>query len=229
MNTRRKFLLSGSMATAALIAAKPFTAVANSLSPVTGLHINNNSVVLAHTGNNMGNNQPLQHIAKLKNNYSNLIMLHAGNTTVTDAVYDASTDTNAPKSVAANDYRIVYKGNIKTGIITANNASAASINELAVYLKKQKDCHLVVCISQLGYKSDNNLDDLSLAAASTHIDVIIGGHADNFCKRPVIARNKNKEEVFINHAATEGLALRKIEIGFDARGRKNNVAFTKAC
>jgi len=218
------------MAATALLATKPFTSLANSLSPVTGLRINNNSLVLAHTGCSLGNTQPLEQIAKLKNNYANLIMLHAGNEAA-DSGYDASMYADAPNAVAANDYRIVYKGNIKTGIISANKdaASAAGINDLAVYLKKEKDCHLVVCLSQLGYKADNHLDDLSLAATSTHIDVIIGGHADNFCKHPLTALNKNKEEVIINHAADTGLAIRKIEIAFDKRGRKNNVAFTKSC
>ena len=88
---------------------------------------------------------------------------------------------------------------------------------------------MVVCLSQLGYKSAGGLNDVELAAASTHLDIIIGGHAENFCSRPLIVRNRNKEEVIINHAATNALALRKIEMGFDALGRKNNVAFTKTC
>lgn len=220
------------MATAAILTAKPFKSIANSLSPVIGYRIHN-SLVLAHTGNSItGGNQTLQHIAKLKNGNANLLMLHAGHTSPSiQAVYDASMHTGAGYSVSANDYKIVYKGDIKTGVITAadQSASAESINTLATYLKKEKNCHLVVCLSQLGYKSTNGLNDLELAAASTHLDVIIGGHANNFCTRPVIARNKNKEEVIINHAATNGLALRKIEIGFDNRGKKSQVSLTKTC
>jgi 2',3'-cyclic-nucleotide 2'-phosphodiesterase (5'-nucleotidase family) len=234
MNTRRKFLLNGSLAATALITAKPFTSLANSLSPVTGYHLNNNQLVLAHTGSALhaGSNQALQHIKKLRNNTPNLIMLHAGDqVAVNHPVYDASLHKGATNSVDTNDYRIIYKGNMKTGIITANNqsADAVDINALAIYLKKEKNCHLVVCLSTLGYKSENGLNDLSLAAASTHLDVIIGGHAHNFCPRPVIAQNKNKEEVIINHAATNGLALRKIEIGFDKLGKKSRVAFSKTC
>jgi len=233
MNTRRKFLFSGSMATAALLTAKPFTAVANSLSPLTGYRINNNNLVLAHTGN-AGGSQTLQHITKLKNSGGNLIMLHAGKDAPVNtglAVYDASMHTGESFSVAAGDYKIIYKGDIKTGVITANDqsVSANSINELAVYLKKEKNCHLVVCLSQLGYRSSTGLNDLELAAASTHLDIIIGGHAADFCTRPVIARNKNKEEVIINHAATNGLALSKIEIGFDNHGKKSQLSLTKAC
>ena len=222
------------MATAALLTAQPFTSIANSLSPVTGYCINNNKLVLAHTGNAIatGENKTLQHITKLKNNNANLLMLHAGdNMPVLQTAYDASMHTGAASNVAAGDYKIIYKGNIKTGVITADNitATADSINALAVFLKKEKNCHLVVCLSQLGYKSASGLNDVELAAASTHVDIIIGGHAENFCSRPLIVRNRNKEEVIINHAATNALALRKIEMGFDALGKKNNVAFTRTC
>ncbi len=234
MNTRRKFLFNGSLGAAALLTAKPFTTIANSLSPVTGYSINNSHLVLVHTGSALhaGSSKAMENIAKLKSSNSNLLMLHAGNKAPgLQPAYDASLHSGESCSVSANDYKIIYKGDIKTAIITADSksASADSINALALYLKKEKNCQLVVCLSQLGYKSSTGLNDLSLAAASTHLDVIIGGHADDFCTRPVIAQNKNKEEVIINHAATNGLALRKIEIGFDKLGKKGQVVFSKTC
>ncbi len=220
------------MATAALLTAKPFTTIANSLSPVTGFSFNNNSLVLAHTGNaiHTGTGLAVQQITKLKNSAANLILLHAGDTApALQPLYDASMHAGESFSISAGDYKIVYKGDIKTGIITVNSKTnvADKINALAVYLKKEKNCNLVVCLSQLGYKSETGLDDLALAANSTHLDIIIGGHATNFCKSPMTALNKNKEEVIINHAGTNGLAFRKIEIGFDNRGRKNQLAFTR--
>lgn len=220
------------MATAALLTAKPFTSIANSLSPVTGFRINNNSLVLAHTGNAIlsGTGPALQQITNLKKIGANLIMLHAGNSApALQPPYDASMHAGESFSVNADDYKIIYKGDIKTGVITANNKSACaeSINTLAVYLKKEKNCQLVVCLSQLGFKSETGLDDLTLAATSTQLDIIIGGHATNFCKSPMTTLNKNKEEVIINHAGTNGFALRKIEIGFDKQGRKYQLAFTR--
>lgn len=234
MNTRRKFLFNGSLAATAILTAKPFTSLANNLSSVTGYSINNKRLVLAHTGNTLHNgcNQALKDIKTLRNSNQNLIMLHAGDKfPAIQPVYDASLHIGERYSVAANDYKIIYKGDIKTGVITADSKSSTveTINALAGYLKKEKNCHLVVCLSQLGYKSTGTLDDLSLAASSTHLDVIIGGHAENFCKQPFIARNINREEVIINYAATNGLALLKIEIGFNSCGKKNQVAFTKSC
>lgn len=234
MTNRRKFLLNGSMAATALLTAKPFTSLAGKLSPVTGFTTNNNNLTLAHTGNAVAGSskQVSEHISKLKSNSTNLIMLHAGGTPPTiNPAYDASLHAGERCSVAANDYKIIYKADIKTGVITAdgNSGSAEQINALATYLKKEKNCQLVICLSQLGYKSENGLDDLGLAAASTHLDVIIGGHTENYCEKPVIAQNKNKEEVIINHAATNGLALRKIEIGFNQLGKKEQVSFSKTC
>jgi len=236
MNTRRKFLLQGSMATTALLVAKPFTTVANSLAPVTGYSINSNKLVLVHTGNHStaNNEDTLLHISNLRKTTGNLMVLHAGVASANHAnpfKYDASIQPGEPFSVTEGDYKIIYKGDIKTGIINASaseNISAEKIDALATYLKKEKNCQLVVCLSQLGYKTKNNLDDLRLAAASSHLDIIIGGHAENFCKQPLTVLNRNREEVIINHAAGNKLALRKIEIDFDEKGKKRQIAFTRS-
>ena len=134
-------------------------------------------------------------------------------------------------SFTASDYKIIYKGNVKIGVITANAEAPGlveRVNTLSSWLKKEKDCHLVACLSQLGYKQKNNIDDLTLAENSADLDIIIGGHAKNFCKFPVTVKNKNKEEVIINHAAGNELALRKIEVEFSETGKKRQIAFTRS-
>lgn len=234
MNTRRKFLLNGSMAATALLAAKPFNSVAAGLGSITGFRFNNNSLTLVHTGNTIasGNSPAMERIDKLRNSNRHLVLLHAGKKApAVKPVYDASLHAGENFSVAASDYKIIYKGNIKTGIITAtdNSSSAVAINELAIYLKNTRDCQLVVCLSQLGFKSANGLNDQELAAVSTDIDVILGGHATDTCRRPVVARNKNRQEVIINHAAANDLALHAIEIAFNSAGKKEQVSFSKTC
>ncbi len=234
MSTRRKFLFNGGLAATAFLTAKPFNSVASSLGSLTGLKLNNNSLTLVHTGNALtsGTGHTQQHIEELKNSKQNLILLHAGEKKpAIQPLYDASLHAGESFSVAASDYRIIYKGNIKTGVITATNpgVSADSINELAAYLKNSRNCHLVVCLSQLGFKSSAGLNDLELAAASTHIDVIIGGHVTDACTRPVVAQNRNKQEVIINHAAGNGLAMRTIDIAFNSLGKKEQVQFGRSC
>ncbi len=69
----------------------------------------------------------------------------------------------------------------------------------------------------LGFKNKKGLDDRTLAERSTHIDIIIGNHAKNHSPFPVVARNREREEVIIHSAADNGFGLGNIEVEFDER------------
>ncbi|MFZ1454231.1 MAG: hypothetical protein WAT20_16110, partial [Ferruginibacter sp.] len=117
---------------------------------------------------------------------------------------------------------------IKTGIINARPADKEviqKINALSTLLKKEKGCTIVVCLSGLGYKNKHTPDDITLAKASTHLDIIIGGDVNNFNQHPAIVLNRNQAEVII-HAAGDTAAFGKIEIDFDAQGNKRHIGFT---
>ena len=99
------------------------------------------------------------------------------------------------------------------------------INHLSAFLKNEKDCHIVVCISELGYKNKNWVDDITLAGNSENIDIIVGRCATNSPGRPIIALNKKRAEVIIQHIENGEDALGKIKIGFNQSGCKHNVSF----
>ena len=228
MNTRRKFLLQGTMATTALIVTKPFNAVARTLSPVTGFSDNNNKVIFLHTGNQNYNYQhhTIKQINLLKKNTGNLLLLHAGN--ITDSPdTQLKYDITMPADITTDDYRILYKGNIKIGIINAvagEKDTVKRINTVSAWLKKEKRCQIVACLSQLGYKNKTSLDDRQLALESSNLDIIMGGHPSNICDRTTIMRNSKKEEVIINSVAGKTIDFGNIEIGFDENGKKNFIA-----
>lgn len=232
MNSRRKFLRSGGMASVALITAKPFTTIANTLAPVTGFSVNNNKVVLLHTGNyNPGNqNMAAGEISRVKRTTGNLVLLYAGDHPDEhkgNLHFDSVLEPANCASVSANNYKIIYKDSIKVGIITAASDETDIINKtetLALSLKQDKYCNLVVCLSKLGYKKSNAIDDITLAENSTALDIIIGGHPGNYTRFAVAARNRNRHEVIIHSAADNGFALGNIEIGFDDTGKKNSIA-----
>lgn len=114
------------------------------------------------------------------------------------------------------EYRIIQKGHIKTGLIRVTDKnSLAGINQLAMELKKDYECQLVVCLSSLGFKQKTGTDDLKLAEKSADIDIIIGNHPTNHCPNPYIARNTHRGEVIIHHATNNGFGLGSIEIAFD--------------
>ncbi len=228
MNSRRNFIIKGGIATSALLAAKPFQAIAGISSQLTGLNKTNNQLVFLHTAEMSAgqNRKAMQFISSVKEIKSNVILLHTGNGGAPQASLDIST---MQKGQDVN-YHIIDKGGLRTGVIGALPGDSNVVNEanrLSAFLKKEKDCQVVVCMSQLGFKNSNStIDDVKLAEASLDIDIIISGHTQNFSPRPVVVANKKRQEVIIHASAGTEVSCGKIEMGFDVYGTKNSVVLT---
>lgn len=234
MNTRRKFIIQGSLATTAMLALKPLTTIARFTSPFTGYGGSYDKLVFLHTANLNPNsdNRVIQYIKAIKKKNANAILLNAGQKTRDEAgplTYDVSVHGGNDDSAITGDYKIINKGKLRTGIISAKPGESDVIqkmNTLSAYLKKEKNCTIVVCISGLGYKNKNAPDDLTLAKKSAHIDIIIGGHAKNFQTYPYIVLNNDQREVIIQSASEVPFACGFIEIDFDRKGGKKQISFT---
>jgi 5'-nucleotidase len=82
-------------------------------------------------------------------------------------------------------------------------------------LREEKNCDLVVCMSHLGYSYDHDkASDLSLAAATSGIDLIIGGHTHTFLDAPSIVDNALGEKVMVNQVGCYGINLGRIDFTF---------------
>jgi 2',3'-cyclic-nucleotide 2'-phosphodiesterase (5'-nucleotidase family) len=224
MNTRRKFLIQGSMATTAMLALKPFTTIARAASPFTDLSSNSGNLVFLHTVkfNPRVDYKVIQYINDIKNKNANTILLNAG-----QDEHDETVQPGYDVSAINGDYKIINKGKLRTGIISAKPGESNVIEKikiLSTYLKKEKNCTVVVCLSQLGYQNKNSPDDITLAKKTTHLDIIIGGHPDNFKMHPVIALNNIKGEVIIHSASGDSTGIGKIEFEFDGQGQKKNLS-----
>lgn len=232
MNPRRKFLLQGGLVSTALLSFNPFQSMANKLAPLTGFSMNSKKVILVHTFKQ--DPHILKSILAIRNNTGNVILLHSGKTDQWNETVSAFDVSNGQMDIAqqaqSKDYSIVYKGNYKIGVITPSEQGydVDLVNKLSGFLKKERNCDLVICLSSLGYKNNNAIDDVTLAENSTNLDIIIGGHVSNYSKHPVTVLNKLQEEVIINHSLSGGLDFGKIEIEFDDRGNKRNIAFNHA-
>ena len=88
-------------------------------------------------------------------------------------------------------------------------------NYYAKYLKQNKKCDLVICLSHLGfkYKSDK-ISDIVVAAKSRYIDLIIGGHTHTFLDKPVEILNLDKKPVLINQVGWGGINIGRIDYHF---------------
>jgi 5'-nucleotidase len=96
------------------------------------------------------------------------------------------------------------------------------LNETAHILKKREGCDMVICLSHLGYKyNDNKVSDLVLAKETAYVDLIIGGHTHSFLDEPTLIKNKMGSDVLINQVGFAGIILGRLDFEFSSQKKKN--------
>jgi 5'-nucleotidase len=97
-------------------------------------------------------------------------------------------------------------------------------NDIAAILRHQHKCHLVICLSHLGYQyGDNKVSDRIVAAKTSNINIIIGGHTHTFMEKPEPVDNLDGEPVWINQVGWAGLYLGRIDVSFERNMKKKTV------
>ena len=101
--------------------------------------------------------------------------------------------------------------------------------EMVKTLRDGKKCDVVICLSHLGYKYENEkVSDMVLAKKSRGIDIIIGGHTHSFLDKPVVVKNREGEDVVISQVGWAGIRLGKIEIFTDKISKEKTIATASA-
>ena len=94
-------------------------------------------------------------------------------------------------------------------------------NKTASHLKNDRNCHLVICLSHLGYRYENSkISDTVLAMNTKNIDLILGGHTHTFLDEPVIVKNSEEKNVLIAQTGWGGIRLGRIDFLLEEKGRK---------
>lgn len=132
-------------------------------------------------------------------------------------------------------YHIIQKGGIKIGIIglgvqlyglvpkeafgkTKYLPPIEAAEKWGEFLKEKKNCHLVICLSHLGYEySTDKVSDKVVAANTHYVDIIIGGHTHTFLDQPTLVKNLNNQDVIINQVGWGGVILGKLNFEFDKK------------
>ncbi len=118
------------------------------------------------------------------------------------------------------------------GLVTDKNFGNTIYNdpvkigvEMESFLKNEKNCDLVICLSHLGLKyDDNTISDVVFAGETKFTDLIVGGHTHSFLAEPMFLKNKMGKQVIVNQAWWGGLVVGKIDFVFErARSRKKEV------
>ena len=88
-----------------------------------------------------------------------------------------------------------------------------SANNMATFLKKEKKCDLVICLSHLGYyPEEDEFGDITLAKNSRNIDIILGGHTHTFLQQSVNRPNLDGKEVIIRQTGAYGINIGRLEL-----------------
>ncbi|MDR0768830.1 MAG: metallophosphatase [Dysgonamonadaceae bacterium] len=138
--------------------------------------------------------------------------------------------SGTPMDGLTKKYHIIKRNGIKIGIIgltidpkglvAKSNAvgvkyldAVESANRAAAFLKNEKQCDLIICLSHLGYYPDEErVGDITLAKKSRHIDLILGGHTHTFMSEPDRRTNLDGREVIINQTGAYGVYFGRIDI-----------------
>jgi 5'-nucleotidase len=91
----------------------------------------------------------------------------------------------------------------------------STAQEMEKLLAGDHRCDIVVCLSHLGLRYQNDrISDLTLAPETSFTDVIIGGHTHSFLEEPIRVKNRLEKEVVVNHAHFGGLVVGRLDFVF---------------
>ena len=85
--------------------------------------------------------------------------------------------------------------------------------DTARVLREEEHCHLVICLSHLGYRYSDpeRISDINLARRTEGIDLIIGGHTHTFMESAQVLANRANRQVLINQVGCFGVRLGRVD------------------
>ena len=86
---------------------------------------------------------------------------------------------------------------------------AKVVNKYAEYLREEKGCDMVICLSHLGYTEDKEL-----AASTVNVDLIVGGHSHTLLHKKQIVRNPEGDDVVVVQNWKWGLNMGHLSVDF---------------
>ncbi|MGV8137769.1 MAG: bifunctional metallophosphatase/5'-nucleotidase [Mangrovibacterium sp.] len=142
-------------------------------------------------------------------------------------------------------YRIFNKNGVRVGLYGLGVEMAGLVAEknygetryldpvstaqkLEVFLKKERNCDLVVCLSHLGLKyRESKISDTLLAAETSMTDLIIGGHTHTYLQEPLQLKNAKGNRIIVNQAAWAGLILGRIDFILDRARKEESLSLAR--
>ncbi len=139
------------------------------------------------------------------------------------------------------DYTIIRRGNLKIGVyglgiemegLVSRNlyGNTVYIDPIAVAREMEEKlhgdygCDLVICLSHLGYKyEDDQVSDTRVAKETRLTHLIIGGHTHTLLDPPAVVQNKAGRKVWIAQAGYGGAYAGRLNVYFDRQAEEHFV------
>ena len=138
--------------------------------------------------------------------------------------------TGSPLEGLVKPYVMVKKAGKKIGIIgaltdvsTVVDKSVADkmtylnpvemTNRYAEYLKNEKKCDLIICLSHLGYANGDHTD-CEIAPLLRNVDIIVGGHSHTQIDDFTSVKDLDGKDVVIVQDGSWGLEIGQISVKF---------------
>ena len=101
----------------------------------------------------------------------------------------------------------------------------AKAREMVARLRGPERCDMVICLSHLGYKYDNEkIDDRKLAAQVAGMDLILGGHTHTFMDAPEPIQSPDGHATLINQVGWSGINLGRLDYDFTPGAKRGGLA-----
>ncbi|MGI4884432.1 MAG: bifunctional metallophosphatase/5'-nucleotidase [Janthinobacterium lividum] len=101
----------------------------------------------------------------------------------------------------------------------------AKAKEMVAQLRGPEKCDMVICLSHLGYKYDNEkIDDRKLAAQVAGLDLILGGHTHTFMDAPEPIPGPDGHAALINQVGWSGINLGRLDYEFTPGAKRAGLA-----
>lgn len=98
--------------------------------------------------------------------------------------------------------------------------------EMEQFLKNEKRCDLVICLSHLGLRyRDKKVSDNVIARETSMTDLIIGGHSHTYLEEPIMLKNKAGKQIIVNQAWWGGMVVGQVDFVFERAGKREKTIF----
>ncbi len=92
--------------------------------------------------------------------------------------------------------------------------------ETTVHLREYHRCDMIICLSHIGYRyNDNRVSDRVVAGQVDGIDLIIGGHTHTLMPEPELFEKPDGHRTWVSQVGFAGVVLGRLDFYFD-RHRK---------